>query len=339
MFFDLRGRKQNTYEAKKMFLTGLSGVLLSGILMTAGCEDAEVSEGASSSKEPVTLEYFRDETTEDNKEEPAAKEASGDSGIILVESSAPSKVRYKEVENIVNLYRDSGEAARDEINKNLEALMEKDPESAMQWEEIINLWGAVESSSPNEYNTLNPDILPDGLSETDSLCLVVLGYQLNADGSMKDELIGRLETAKRSAEKYPNSVILCTGGGTAFNNLKATEAGEMKKWLINHGIDESRVIAEQSSLTTGENAIYSLEILNRDYPQVCDIAIITSDYHMATGELLFGAESILRYQVDGISKYKIVSNAAYMASSDTLSKKFQATSLKELYSDALNNHN
>ena len=62
MFFDLRGRKQNTYEAKKVFLTGLSGFLLSGILMTAGCENAEVSEDATSVKEPVTIEYFREET-------------------------------------------------------------------------------------------------------------------------------------------------------------------------------------------------------------------------------------------------------------------------------------
>ncbi|MCR4649016.1 MAG: YdcF family protein [Lachnospiraceae bacterium] len=337
MFFDLRGRKQNTYEAKKVFLTGLSGFLLSGILMTAGCENTEIKEDSAAGKESVTIASLQQkETPEETKEEPAAKEASGNSGNIITETPAPAKVRYKEVEKIINLYLNSGEAARDEINENLETLREKNPEAALQWEEIINLWSAVESSSPNEYNTLNPDILPDGLSETDSLCLVVLGYQLNYDGSMKDELIGRLETAKRSAEKYPNSVILCTGGGTALSNLKATEAGEMKKWLIDHGIDESRVIAEQSSLSTGENAIYSLEILNRDYPEVCDIAIITSDYHMATGELLFGAESILRYQVDGISKYKIVSNAAYMASSDTLSKNFQATSLKELYSDSIN---
>lgn len=52
------------------------------------------------------------------------------------------------------------------------------------------------------------DVLPDGLPDTDELCIVVLGFQLNPDGSMRDELINRLNVALRSAEKYPNAYIV-----------------------------------------------------------------------------------------------------------------------------------
>lgn len=294
--------------------------------LTAGCKNKEEALPIVHLKEeaePVVVN-----TVEEKVEKP---EEVTDVPVQSFSEDTSSGTRYGEVDKIINAYL-SGDP---DISDYLESLKEKNPESALQWEEIIGIWKKIDSSEANEYNTINADILPDGLSETDTLCLVVLGFQLNSDGSMKDELKERLQVAKRSAEKYPNAIILCTGGGTAMRNMSATEAGEMKKWLVAQGIDESRIVAEQASLTTGENAIYSLEILNRDFPQVCDLAIITSDYHVETGELLFESESILRYQVDGISKYKVVSNAAYMASSDTISKKFQATSLKELYADSL----
>ena len=57
--------------------------------------------------------------------------------------------------------------------------------------------------------------------------MVVLGYQLNADGTMRDELLERLRVAKASAEKYPNAYIVCTGGPTAYEDKTVTEAGRM----------------------------------------------------------------------------------------------------------------
>ena len=58
------------------------------------------------------------------------------------------------------------------------------------------------------------------------------------------------------------------------------------------------------------------------------IAVITSDYHIATGVLLFGAEAILRD-----SDIEIVGNAAWHAPGGTLSTMFQAGALIELSGD------
>ncbi len=115
---------------------------------------------------------------------------------------------------------------------------------------------------------MNYDVLPDGLPDADELCIVVLGFQLNPDGSMKDELVHRLTVALESTKKYPNSYIVCTGGGTAAENESATEADEMAKWLINQGVDTGRIIVEDNSITTAQNAIFTYDILTSKYPSV-----------------------------------------------------------------------
>ena len=201
----------------------------------------------------------------------------------------------------------------------LSALASLDPSLGEKWTRIMDLWEA-----PITVNTE----LPDGLPEDDSLCLVGLGFQLNPDGTMRDELVERLKVMLSASEKYPNAIIVCTGGGTAADDPTATEAGRMAEWLEAQGVDPSRLIVEDHSLTTAQNAIYTFDILSEKYPQVRQIAIISSDYHIATGTLLFGAEAILRD-----SDIEIVSNAAWHAPSGTLSAMFQAGALIELSGD------
>ena len=201
----------------------------------------------------------------------------------------------------------------------LSALASLDPSLGEKWTRIMDLWEA-----PVTVNTK----LPDGFPEDDSLCLVGLGFQLNPDGTMRDELVERLKVMLSASEKYPNAIIVCTGGGTAADDPTATEAGRMAEWLEAQGVDPSRLIVEDHSLTTAQNAIYTFDILTERYPQVRQIAVISSDYHIATGTLLFGAEAILRD-----SDIEVVSNAAWHAPSGSLSAMFQAGALIELSGD------
>ncbi|MBR4579961.1 MAG: YdcF family protein [Lachnospiraceae bacterium] len=232
------------------------------------------------------------------------------------------------IEEMVVYHGTYGDAASQKEAELLAELSSKDPQSGKNWEEIMGLWKDVNTDLP-----LNYTVLPDGLDQSDALCLVVLGFQLNPDGSMKDELIERLNVVLNSAEKYPNALIVCTGGGTASGNPDATEAGRMAEWLIEKGVDENRIIVEDQSLTTAQNAIYSCRILIEKYPQVNQLAIISSDYHIATGTLLFDAESILLSEDSGEKPFTIVSNAAWKAPSGSLSTMFQAGALIELSGD------
>ena len=234
----------------------------------------------------------------------------------------------KQVREIAVNYGAYGDQA-DSRNAVLFAQMKAaDPAAAEKWERIMALWKDVNRNLP-----VHPDVLPDGLPDTDELCIVALGFQLNPDGSMKEELIERLRVVLRCAQKYPNAYIVCTGGGTASGNERATEAGRMAEWLISHGVEYSRVIVEDDSLTTAQNAILTCDILEERYPQVKQLAIVSSDYHIATGTLLFGAEAILRPDEEGNARWTVVSNAAYPAPAGSLSAMFQAGALIELAGD------
>ena len=216
------------------------------------------------------------------------------------------------IERIVVSY--AADQTRDE--EALSILYSIDSSLGEKWSHIMDLW---------EAPVLVNDSLPDSLMPDDSLCLVALGFQLNPDGTMRDELIERLKVLIRASEQYPNATIICTGGGTAADNPSATEAGRMAEWLISQGVDSARVIVEDHSVTTAQNALFTFDILEEQYPQVKQIAIISSDYHIATGTLLFGAEAILRD-----SSIEVVSNAAWHAPGGTLSTMFQAGALIEL---------
>ena len=102
-------------------------------------------------------------------------------------------------EELAVYYGTYGNEAEEKTAELLKELYTADPVSGAKWERIMQLWKTV-----NEAPEINENKLPDGLPETDELCMIVLGFQLNPDGSMKDELIERLTVAKANAEKYPN---------------------------------------------------------------------------------------------------------------------------------------
>ena len=232
------------------------------------------------------------------------------------------------IRDMVLYYGRYGDAAGQENARLLDRLRSANPDAAGRWERILSLWKSV-----NEELEVHPEHLPDGLCDTDEFCLVVLGFQLNPDGSMREELIERLNVALSCAEQYPNALIVCTGGGTAAQNKDATEAGKMAEYLIGHGVAPERLFVEDRSQTTAQNAIYTCAMLTEKAPQVHQIAIISSDYHIATGVLLFDAQSILTAEEPGKERFTVVSNAAYPAPTGSLSTSFQAGALIELSGD------
>ena len=78
----------------------------------------------------------------------------------------------------------------------MEALAADDPALAEKWSQIMDLWEA-----PVSVN----EALPDDLPKDGALCLVALGFQLNPDGTMRDELIERLKVLLAASEQYPQS--------------------------------------------------------------------------------------------------------------------------------------
>lgn len=229
------------------------------------------------------------------------------------------------VRQIVNYYHYYQEDAKTDIDCLIYALSENDPKLAQAWASIIEYWNYV-----NTDMQFYPDVLPDGLPQDDSLCIVVLGYALSNDGSMKKELVGRLETALRSAEKYPNAYIACSGGGTAQHNKLVTEAGQMAKWLIANGISEDRIIVEDESFSTVGNAINTCNILAWSYPQVTHLALVTSDYHLPRACLLFHTQATLAAYENNAPLLCVAANASNPTSRNAESFDLQFEDLTQL---------
>ena len=240
-----------------------------------------------------------------------------------VQPTGTKRTKRGIIDEMLAAYGAFGDASKSRVEKLLADLKEMDAADAERWQRIVDMWQSIEETE------IYYDCLPDVLPDTDELCIVALGFQLASDGSMLTELKERLKVLYKSANKYPNALIVCTGGGTAADNPEATEAGKMAEWLIAFGIAPERIIVEDKSITTAQNAIYTLGILHEKYPQVRHLAIISSDYHIATGVLVFEAESML-HSASEEARVKVVSNAAWDAPTGTLSRMFQAGALIEI---------
>lgn len=203
------------------------------------------------------------------------------------------------VYDLIYAYCWGGQNAWDHAQPKLEKISANNEVDGQNWKEILQYWDYVDYDMD-----LIDNILPDGLNDANSLCLVVLGYELKPDGSPKQELIGRLEVALQCAEKYPNARILCSGGVTLPNGY--AEASVMAQWLIDHGVDSERIILEKKSKITVENVQFSLNLLSQEHPDITDIAIISSDYHVRIASVFFKTKIVL----DGLP-ISLVSHATY----------------------------
>ena len=212
---------------------------------------------------------------------------------------------YQLVSDMIYIRRTDAPDGDAQIRALEEQLRERDPELGATWTGIMDYWEYANREMP-----INA-ALPDDLPQDDSLCLVVLGFQLLYDGDMAPELLGRCELALRCARQYPNAYIAVTGGGTAGNDRSVTEAGVMAEWFLAQGIAPERIIREDASLTTDQNALNTCAILIRDYPQITRLAVVTSDYHMPLGCTMFTEAALLCGFYLGEVPYTVVSNAAY----------------------------
>lgn len=109
----------------------------------------------------------------------------------------------------------------------------------------------------------------------------------------------RLTEIPRLARLYPNAKILFTGGPAGRGDGNLSEAEGARKLFIEWGISPDRIILEDKSLTTWENAVFSKEIVK---PQPgTRWLLITSAFHTPRSVGVFrkvGWPGIIPYPTD-----------------------------------------
>lgn len=86
---------------------------------------------------------------------------------------------------------------------------------------------------------------------------VVLGYQLNLDGSMDNILVKRLNLALQLLEEEKIDKVIVTGGRPK-KEIEVSEAQRMYEYLVEKGVEPEKIMKEEKAGSTFGNAKYSV---------------------------------------------------------------------------------
>lgn len=124
--------------------------------------------------------------------------------------------------------------------------------------------------------------------------IVVLGCKVNGEKPSR-MLRRRLDAAYDALQKQPDTLCIVSGG--QGSNEKISEAQAMKNYLVDKGIDESRIIMEDNSTSTYENIQFSLKILD-EMGMSHDMTLVTDGFHQYRASLIAksqGVENVTAY--------------------------------------------
>ena len=118
--------------------------------------------------------------------------------------------------------------------------------------------------------------------EPDKDFLIILGCGLRKDGTPSPLLRGRCDRALAFAEKQKaqtgKDLIFITSGGQGPDE-PLPESTAMKRYLLEQGIPEERIVEEDLSTDTRENMIFSREKILQIDPDG-KVAFATTNYHV-----------------------------------------------------------
>lgn len=109
--------------------------------------------------------------------------------------------------------------------------------------------------------------------------IVILGYGLKPDGTMREILRRRVLTGLIVAQFFPQSPIIVTGGNP--QNGK-TEAGQMRNMLALLGFPANRIIVEDKANSTVQNARFSVPLAKE--AGASGIILVTSTTHQGRAD-------------------------------------------------------
>jgi uncharacterized SAM-binding protein YcdF (DUF218 family) len=105
--------------------------------------------------------------------------------------------------------------------------------------------------------------------------IVVLGLVLRDDGSMEPALEARMRTALDAAKNDPQAYVVVSGADGRKHGLK--QAHVMAAWLKEAGVADERILMEDQSMDTKDNALRTAKILAEH--DVHEIKLVTSKFH------------------------------------------------------------
>lgn len=123
--------------------------------------------------------------------------------------------------------------------------------------------------------------------------MIILGCQINKDGSLPPLLRGRVDKAisfrNDQLKETGKDLVFIPSGGKGSDEVMS-EADAMKKYLLGKGIDKKRIILENKSTNTYENIKFSNKLIKKNNAKV---AFSTTNYHVFRAGLLATEQGLL----------------------------------------------
>ncbi|TYR80720.1 YdcF family protein [Priestia megaterium] len=233
-------------------------------------------------------------------------------------SLASTQIIQKKIPEALQTYKQILNLDPNNFNANLlYGVYSKVSEDKSSYKRSISKLRKIDAKKANEYlqkietteNIINSKLntsAPANLPQKDH-AIVILGYALAEDGSMRQPLIERLKTGLDIAKKYPDSKIIVTGG---VPKQGITEADAMSDWLISQGIEEDRIILENKATDTVENALFSTAMLEKEGLQ--DVTLVTSASHMRRALTVFKEASDFYDKMNNQKSDRNFTNVVYL---------------------------
>ena len=142
--------------------------------------------------------------------------------------------------------------------------------------------------------------------------LIILGCGIRKDGTPTPLLAGRIDRALRFAREQEamtgKAPVFVTSGGQGPDET-ASESSAMKKYLIEHGIPEERILEENRSGSTYENMQFSKKLIQAENPEA-KIAFSTTNYHVFRSGLMARRVKMRAVGIGAKTKWYFWPNAA-----------------------------
>lgn len=129
-----------------------------------------------------------------------------------------------------------------------------------------------------------PLVIRDAYKKYDDDCeyLMILGSVVIGEDEPSPQLTERMERALSYLNLHKHAKAVCCGG-CFRKGQKVSEAEIIRRFLVNNGIGENRILLEDKSTTTYENFKFALSVIESDSGKTVEntkIAFLTNDYHV-----------------------------------------------------------
>jgi len=138
-----------------------------------------------------------------------------------------------------------------------------------------------------------PFIIKENIKEAPVIVALYSGYGKTVRNGLDKYSLARVQKAVQLWKRGLASYILFSGGGADRREDGSAGAKKMALEAIKHSIPQERIIIEQDSKDTRQNAINSSHILKQKGWN--NLILVTNDFHIQRAVRLFEKENIQAY--------------------------------------------